>query len=82
MDMIINVPDQRWYQLRVAVIHQGRMDSGHYTSLVRVGTQWYCADDSKVYPVSSEAAQTTIDQDAYLMLYEKQEFTRASDVEK
>jgi len=55
-----------WYALYAVVVHHGRMDSGHYTSFVRRGKDWFACDDSAVVLVSE---QQVLECQAYLLYY-------------
>ena len=55
-----------WYSLYAVVVHHGRMDSGHYTSFVRRGKDWFACDDSAVVLVSE---QQVLECQAYLLYY-------------
>lgn len=65
------------YQLRGVVVHSGTAESGHYFSLVKLGTKWVKFDDeivSEVTSVEKEAFGSRDGQDsknAYILLYER-----------
>jgi ubiquitin C-terminal hydrolase len=45
-------------ELQAFVCHHGdTADDGHYTSYVRIGTQWFHVDDSVVTPVATKAVE-------------------------
>ena len=48
------------------VVHNGKLDSGHYTSFVRRGRDWFFCDDSSVVLVKEEEVLAC---QAYLLMY-------------
>lgn len=59
------------YRLVGMVDHHGpSMHGGHYTALVRIGSQWFRGDDSSFSPVS--LSPTTLrSSEAYVLIYER-----------
>jgi len=57
-----------WYELYAVLVHSGySCQSGHYYSYAKASNgQWYCFNDSSVYPVSVNQA---LSQQAYLLFY-------------
>lgn len=54
------------YELSSVVVHKGKLDSGHYISYSREGSEWFQFDDSKVI-LASEAE--VLAANAYLLFY-------------
>ena len=69
------------YELVFVIVHHGRvLDSGRYTSYVKVGNDWFCVDDTVFYKTMDEAkmfqklraARST--NTSYGLVYKKLEF--------
>jgi len=43
-----NFSQQSIYSLNGVIVHSGGVDMGHYISLIRKNSNWYCYDDSRV----------------------------------
>lgn len=56
------------YDLFAVVNHMGKIDSGHYTALIRREGQWFRCDDEKVNKVE-EAVRLIRSEEAYLVFY-------------
>ncbi|KAA8494891.1 Ubiquitin carboxyl-terminal hydrolase 22-A [Porphyridium purpureum] len=56
------------YDLFAVVNHQGKIDRGHYTTLVRWRDHWYDLDDDKVSKVQIEG-KSIRSREAYLLFY-------------
>lgn len=56
------------YDLFAVVNHTGKIDSGHYTALVRRQGQWFRCDDEKVSRVGNPG-DTVRSKEAYLVFY-------------
>jgi len=54
------------YELSGVIVHKGKIDSGHYISYSREGSDWFMFDDSKVVLVSE---QEVLGAEAYLLFY-------------
>ncbi|EFQ87101.1 hypothetical protein CFE70_005511 [Pyrenophora teres f. teres 0-1] len=54
------------YELSSVVVHKGKIDSGHYVSYSREGSDWFMFDDSKVVLVSEAEVLAA---EAYLLFY-------------
>lgn len=54
------------YELSSVIVHKGKIDSGHYVSYSREGSDWFLFDDSKVVLVSEAEV---LDANAYLLYY-------------
>ncbi len=54
------------YTLSAVIVHKGGIESGHYVSYSREGTDWFLFDDSKVVLVSESEV---LNAEAYLLLY-------------
>lgn len=54
------------YELSSVIVHKGKMDSGHYISYSREGSDWFMFDDSKVVLVSEAEVLAA---EAYLLFY-------------
>ena len=54
------------YSLSAVIVHKGGIESGHYVSYSREGTDWFLFDDSKVVLVSESEV---LNAEAYLLLY-------------
>lgn len=61
-----NPPPSCVYELSSVVVHKGKIDSGHYISYSREGTDWFQFDDVKV-TLATEAQ--VLDANAYLLFY-------------
>jgi ubiquitin carboxyl-terminal hydrolase 22/27/51 len=55
------------YELSSVIVHKGKIDSGHYVSYSREGTDWFSFDDSKVVRASEEEV---LGAEAYLLFYQ------------
>ncbi|CAN8064949.1 unnamed protein product [Agarophyton chilense] len=56
------------YDLFAVVNHSGRIDSGHYTSIIRRQGEWFRCDDEKVSRVA-EVGEIIRSEEAYLVFY-------------
>ncbi|CDF40592.1 unnamed protein product [Chondrus crispus] len=56
------------YDLFAIVNHMGKIDSGHYTSMIRKQGSWYRCDDDKVSPMS-DVERVIRSEEAYLVFY-------------
>jgi ubiquitin carboxyl-terminal hydrolase 8 len=54
------------FRLYAAIHHIGSMDSGHYYASIRHHGQWYCIDDTSIYPIDS----STVRKNVYALLYQ------------
>ncbi|KAF2000480.1 ubiquitin carboxyl-terminal hydrolase-like protein 22 [Amniculicola lignicola CBS 123094] len=54
------------YELSAVIVHKGKIDSGHYVSYSREGTDWFLFDDSKVVLVDEAEVLAA---EAYLLFY-------------
>ena len=54
------------YTLSAVIVHKGDINSGHYVSYSREGSQWFAFDDSKVVLVGE---QEVLAAQAYLLVY-------------
>ncbi|KAJ4365559.1 hypothetical protein N0V83_008179 [Neocucurbitaria cava] len=54
------------YELSSVIVHKGKIDSGHYISYSREGSDWFMFDDSKVVLVSETEVLAA---EAYLLFY-------------
>ena len=54
------------YDLSAAIVHKGKMDSGHYICYCREGSDWFIFDDSKVVLVTESEV---LEANAYLLFY-------------
>ncbi|KAK7528092.1 ubiquitin carboxyl-terminal hydrolase 2 [Phyllosticta citriasiana] len=54
------------YDLSSVIVHKGKLDSGHYVSFSRKGSEWFMFDDSKVV-YASEA--DVLRAEAYILIY-------------
>ncbi|KGG51429.1 cysteine proteinase [Mitosporidium daphniae] len=54
------------YSLLGVILHSGSINSGHYTSFVRVGETWFKADDSSITQVSVESIHSS---NPYILFY-------------
>ncbi|PVH97694.1 cysteine proteinase [Periconia macrospinosa] len=54
------------YELSAVIVHKGKIDSGHYVSYSREGSDWFAFDDSKVVLVSEAEVLAA---EAYLLFY-------------
>lgn len=54
------------YSLSAVIVHKGGIESGHYVSYSREGTDWFLFDDSKVVLVNESEV---LNAEAYLLLY-------------
>jgi ubiquitin carboxyl-terminal hydrolase 22/27/51 len=54
------------YELSSVIVHKGKIDSGHYVSYSREGSDWFLFDDSKVVLVSEAEVLSA---EAYLLFY-------------
>lgn len=59
-------PNTLIYELSAVIVHKGKIDSGHYISYSREGTDWFLFDDNKAV-TASEAE--VLDANAYLLFY-------------
>lgn len=57
------------YDLFAVVNHNGTIDSGHYTTLVRRNGDWYKCDDDKVHKVAPITSKSLQSKEAYLVFY-------------
>ncbi|KAG9010510.1 hypothetical protein FRB94_010276 [Tulasnella sp. JGI-2019a] len=56
------------YELFAVVIHEGQVNSGHYTNFARFGDHWYHFDDDKVTP---STLRECLKSRAYMCVYVK-----------
>ncbi|KAG8890768.1 hypothetical protein FRB98_004813 [Tulasnella sp. 332] len=56
------------YELFAVVIHEGQVNSGHYTNFARFGDHWYHFDDDKVTP---STLRECLKSHAYMCVYVK-----------
>ncbi|KAF2144405.1 uncharacterized protein K452DRAFT_325014 [Aplosporella prunicola CBS 121167] len=63
---IVAPPQTCPYELASVIVHKGKIDSGHYVSYSRKGSDWFLFDDSKVV-LASEA--DVLRAEAYLLTY-------------
>lgn len=54
------------YELSSVIVHKGKIDSGHYVSYSREGSDWFMFDDSKVVLVSEAEVLAA---EAYILFY-------------
>lgn len=54
------------YELSSVIVHKGKIDSGHYVSYSREGSDWFAFDDSKVV-LANEAE--VLNAEAYIVTY-------------
>ncbi|KAH7378719.1 ubiquitin carboxyl-terminal hydrolase 2 [Pyrenochaeta sp. MPI-SDFR-AT-0127] len=54
------------YELSSVIVHKGKIDSGHYVSYSREGSDWFMFDDSKVVLVHESEVLAA---EAYLLFY-------------
>lgn len=60
-------PTSSRYRLYAVVHHVGDMDCGHYYASIRhTNGQWYCMDDTNVYPIDDTAVKRNV----YALLYQ------------
>lgn len=60
--------DHAIYDLFAVVNHLGKIDSGHYTALVRREGAWFRCDDEKIIPVK-DIQKVVRSEEAYLVFY-------------
>lgn len=58
--------DQGMYSLYAVVNHTGSMETGHYTSFVRHGQEWYKCDD---HHITKASKKDVLNSKAYLLFY-------------
>ncbi|PXF49933.1 Ubiquitin carboxyl-terminal hydrolase 22 [Gracilariopsis chorda] len=56
------------YDLFAVVNHSGRIDSGHYTSIIRRQGEWFRCDDEKVSRIA-QVGEIVRSEEAYLVFY-------------
>lgn len=61
-------PEESLYDLFAVVNHMGKIDSGHYTALIRREGQWFRCDDEKVSRVT-DVGKLIQSEEAYLVFY-------------
>ncbi len=68
------------YELKSVIMHEGTLDSGHYTSLVNYGCDWYECNDSLITLIDIKAKLNEIDtqKKVYILFYEKCEQKKQS----
>ena len=54
------------YELSSVIVHKGKMDSGHYVSYSKHGTEWFRFDDSMVVQVEE---REVLGAEAYMLFY-------------
>ena len=57
------------YNLFAVTNHVGKINTGHYFSYIKIGKNWYCFEDSKVYKVGYQIDMTS--KEAYTFFYIK-----------
>ena len=55
------------YNLFAVTNHIGEINTGHYFSYIKIGKNWYCFEDSKVYKVGYQINMTS--KDVYTLFY-------------
>ena len=55
------------YNLFAVTNHIGEINTGHYFSYIKIGKNWYCFEDSKVYEVGYQINMTS--KDVYTLFY-------------
>ena len=55
------------YNLFAISNHIGSINSGHYYSQIKIGNNWYCFEDSKVYKIGPQIDMNT--KEVYTLFY-------------
>ncbi|KAI0564135.1 Ubiquitinyl hydrolase 1 [Gracilaria domingensis] len=66
--LIVRPNNDAVYDLFAVVNHNGRIDSGHYTSIIRRQGEWFRCDDEKVSRIA-EVGEIIRSEEAYLVFY-------------
>ena len=57
------------YDLFAVSNHIGHINSGHYFSHIKIGNEWYCFEDSKVYKIGVQIDMNT--KEVYTLFYKR-----------
>ena len=60
------------YNLFAVSNHVGEINTGHYYSYIKIGKDWYCFEDSKVYKVGYQIKMNT--SEVYTLFYTRSNF--------
>ena len=64
--------DYTKYDLFAISNHIGNINTGHYYSTIKIGQNWYCFEDSKVYKIGPQIEMNT--QEVYTLFYKMKGF--------
>ena len=69
MDTDINDNNSKKYNLFAVSNHIGEIETGHYFSYIKIGNNWYCFEDSKVFKVGTHIDMNS--RDVYCLFYKR-----------
>ena len=72
IDPEIQRADKTKYDLFAISNHIGNINTGHYYSHIKIGQNWYCFEDSKVYKIGPQIDMDT--KEVYTLFYKMKDY--------